>query len=92
MKTIWKYELNPGNPYVIGMPEGAEILTVQVQNNVPCIWAKVDTEAELEERIFYVFATGQEIDLDGQDVYLAYIGTFQLNGGSLVFHVFELEP
>lgn len=90
MKTIWKYKLTLNSPYIIGMPEGAEILTVQVQNGNPCLWVKVDTEAELEERVFYVFATGQEIDFDGQDIYLTYIGTFQLYDGALVFHVFEI--
>lgn len=90
MKTIWKYPLTTETRCIIGMPEGAEILTIQVQNNVPCVWAEVDTEAELEERVFCFFATGEEIGFDGQEYDYLYVGTVQLYNGASVLHVFEL--
>lgn len=81
MKTIYKYTLNNVG---IEMPIGAEILTVQIQNDKPCIWAMVDPEAEKKVRHFQVFGTGQPIP----EVSMKYIGTYQELGGSLVWHVF----
>ncbi len=86
MKTIWKFEItDSGN---VQMPKGAEILSVQSQNNKPCIWAIVDTASEMEWKYFEVFGTGHDIQCDiGTN--RKYIGTLQLDFGVLVFHVFE---
>jgi len=35
MKTIWKYELDTPGLFGLAMPAGAEILTVQLQEDVP---------------------------------------------------------
>lgn len=70
------------------MPKGAEILTVQTQNGIPCIWALVDIEAEKEPRVFDIFGTGHPVTFD-MGVERKYINTFQLKGGALVFHLFE---
>ena len=69
------------------MPKGAEILCVQMQNNIPCIWAKVETENDNELRFIEVFGTGHRIDGNTER---KYIGTFQNPVGNIVFHVFEL--
>lgn len=45
MKTIWKFEL-PDADCKVKMPIGAEIVKVEAQNGVPCMWAIVDTEAK----------------------------------------------
>ena len=82
MKTIWKYDVKPGVT-TISMPEGACILTVQVQSGSPKIWALVDTEWPPADRRIEVFGTGHEMPFGHR----GYIGTFQL--GKLVFHVFE---
>jgi hypothetical protein len=86
-KTIWKFEIGT-NKIIIEMPKGAEILTIQTQYNVPCIWAMVDPNAEKELRHFEIFETGHEIYFD-MGVERKYINSFQLLGGDLVFHVFE---
>jgi hypothetical protein len=87
-KTIHKYQLNTTDNQSLWLPKGAEILTVQTQNDVPCIWALVDTDQHLEERRFEIFGTAHPIQSDiGTD--RKYIGTYQLNGGDLVFHLFE---
>ncbi len=88
MKTIWKYELTASDENDLQMPEGAEVLTVQVQGGLVCIWAIVDDTAPLTSRCFEIFGTGHRIE-DGSGK-RKYVGTFQLQGGSLVFHVFEL--
>lgn len=86
-KRIWKYEINP-NKVIVEMPKGAEILTIQTQNETPCIWALVNPENEKELRHFEVFGTGQNVYCD-MGVERKYINTFQLDNGSLVFHLFE---
>jgi hypothetical protein len=83
MKTIWKFEL-PKQGKIL-MPKGAEILTVQTQNEIPCIWAVVNPDADKEERTFVIYGTGFEFQL----IDYKYIGTFQMHSHGLVFHVFE---
>ena len=49
IRKIWKYQLPfPEEEIVISMPKEAEILCVQMQGNVPCIWVLVDPEAQTE--------------------------------------------
>jgi hypothetical protein len=93
MKTIWKFSTLKGmdfkERFIIKMPKGAEILTVQVdeKNNHPTIWALVDTEADVEYRNFVLVGTGNPI---GTLVDKKYIGTYQYQRGEFVGHIFEL--
>ena len=86
--TIWKFELETTDKQTIEMPVDSEILTVQTQNGEPCLWALVDPAAEKETRTFEVFGTGHTLHYD-MGITKDYIGTYQLNSGALVFHVFE---
>lgn len=88
MKSVWKYVLPVSDVAYVDVPNGSEILTVQVQREQPCVWALVDvSETRMVRRCFMMFATGQPIPdrFDG-----TYVGTYQLESLSLVFHVFEL--
>lgn len=86
MSVIYKYPINLVPSQIIDMPEGARILSVQTQfADRPCIWAFVDICNKLVGRVFYVIATGQSFDSKN----MLYIGTFQLDGGALVFHLYE---
>lgn len=85
MKQIWKYPITP-SVNVIEMPEGAEILCVQIQGETPCIWALVNPNNELESRAFQTFGTGHNV-MTGIG---RYIGTFQIDNGAFVFHTFEI--
>lgn len=85
-KTIWKYEISP-EKVSIEMPKGAEILSVQIQDGNPCIWALVNPKNEPKEKVIEIFRTGHEIPCDG--IVRNFIGTFQMFGGNLVFHLFE---
>lgn len=86
-KQIFKYELGAIDRNIIMLPLGSEILSIQVQRGVPCIWVLVNPENQKEERWFEIFGTGHEISFD---VERKFIGTFQLNEAtSLVFHLFE---
>lgn len=85
MKQIWKYQLTTTDEVSVNMPRGATILSLQVQHGRPCIWALVDPPAPNVTRRFRIFRTGHRIDgLDRQ-----FIGTFQVDNGNSVFHVFE---
>ncbi len=88
MKTIYKYRLSIEEEQTIEMPEGAEVLTVQTQGGVPCVWAKLDHEKPLKVYKFVLIGTGHCIE-DGFEG--KYIGTFQKQGGTLVFHLFLEE-
>jgi hypothetical protein len=89
MKVIWKFTLEVNGEQRVTMPIGARLLTVQVQNDVPCLWAIVDTSnIKPEDHIIKMYGTGHEHkEIDG-----TYLGTFQMMVGSaLVFHVFEMN-
>lgn len=85
MKEIWKFELAPEQ--TIFMPKGAKILCVQTQFNRPVLWAEVNTKNSVEARNFRAYATGQTLPDNHGD----YIGTFQIEGDSLVFHIYEVK-
>lgn len=85
-KEIWKFELEINGEQAVSMPEGAEILSLQVQRGKPCIWVMVDSAARSQEqRWFKTFGTGHPIEY----ALGAFVGTYQLKDGDLVFHVFE---
>lgn len=88
MKTIHKLSLNIRDEQEVLLPEDAEILTVQIQNGIPCIWAIVDTKNDLKHRKIVTIGTGHEISNMGR--FQKYIGTYQYDANNLVFHVFEV--
>lgn len=88
MKRILKYPLeahpSPKSSQTLLMPREVWPLCVQMQEG-PCLWAMGDDEQPLEERTIRVINTGDWIpDADR----LSYVGTYQLQHGLLVFHVF----
>ncbi len=86
--TIWKFPLPaPDDVVTLMMPRGAVVLSVQVQHETPCVWALVDPEAPKVPRRFRWAGTGHPLDLRG---FWKFVGTFQLHGGDLVFHLFDL--
>jgi hypothetical protein len=86
MITIFKYEIG-GTTNVIELPEGAEVLSVELQCDTIFMWAKINTEAKTEIRNFAVFGTGHKMPYD-MGVDYKFIGTVHTTHG-LVFHVFE---
>ena len=85
MKTIWKFPVEITDYQTIEMPANAQILAVQMQGSTPQLWAIVHPEAQVEKRYFRVYGTGHRVDQVGN-----FIGTFQMHGGSLVWHMFEV--
>ena len=89
MKRVFKYPLVIDDVVEVIMPKGAKVLTVQMQHNVPCIWAVVESEeTELESRFFRIAGTGHGIV---DEIVDNYIDTFQMRDGMLVFHLFEIK-
>ena len=84
MTTIYKYQI-PYDFTEVNIPEGAEILSMQLQNGIPCIWAMVDTGQPKIKRKFMIVGTGKELH---PCVLHTFIGTYQVPG--FVFHVFEI--
>ncbi len=85
-QVIWKKALESTDYQIIEIPEHSEILCVQNQNENPCIWFKCqDDEKETETFAFRVIGTGHKFNDHIGD----YVGTFQMHGGALVFHVFK---
>lgn len=77
-----------GTRSTITMPEGAEVLHTAAQNEIPYLWARVNTDARSVERHFRVLMTGQYIpDEEAQQLAGKYIGTFHTTDG-FVGHVF----
>lgn len=87
LACVWKFPINFGlaGGDFIEMPQGAQILTVQLQKGVPCLWAVVNPDAPKELRLFEIVGTGHPMRLGS----MQYVGTFQLYVDELVFHVFE---
>jgi hypothetical protein len=85
VEKIFKYPLKVEDIQMVEMPEGAAVLTIQTQGEIPCLWAKVDPSAPIIKRCFITYGTGHPVN-DGPADH--YVGTYQLRGGKLVFHVF----
>lgn len=84
---IWKFPLKVGSLQTINMPLNAQILHLASQSNQPNLWALVDENAGLECRNFATYGTGHPMpSLD----YGQYVGSYTLDNGEFVFHVFEV--
>lgn len=84
-KQIWKFPLPIDSAVGLMMPIGAEILCVQVQHGAPTLWAIVNPDAGSTQRVFQLVTTGQPFDT----YKMKYVGTFQLQGGAFIGHLFE---
>jgi len=84
-KVIYKYELEISNDQEVHLPKGYEILTVQEQKGIACMWVlHDDTTTRDDMTVITIYGTGHKVpDNPG-----TYVGTFQIHNGQLVFHVF----
>ena len=85
-KVIWKTVLSAVDEQCIRLPEGAMVLTAQVQRGDICLWFLCNPDRQSIPRRIFIVGTG---NLMPYDVPARYIGTVQLEAGALVFHVFE---
>lgn len=79
--TIWKFGLGLQNLNVIEMPPGAQLLDVQLQEGMLCLWAKVQPSEQTVARYIWMAGTGH-VAPPGE-----YIATVQV--GPYVWHFFD---
>jgi hypothetical protein len=85
MKTIWKAVLRPTTfAQEIEVPEGAELLCAREQYEFICVWFRCNPNAQKTQRVVTIVGTGHPAPDGGR-----YLGTASLQGGTLMFHVFE---
>ena len=82
MKTIYKYTLD-SHDCTLQLPKESELLTVQLQNGIPTLWALVNPMTVTEERHICIVGTGWDVEDN-----MKYITTYM--DGYFVWHVFEL--
>ncbi len=87
--VIYKYRLPAEQAAEIEIPSGAHILSLQMQEGVPTIWARVNPNAAPVKRIIYVLPTGLPHD-PFDDQY--YLGTLQFTGGMVLHFFISAEP
>lgn len=88
LMVIWKWTLLQKERQTILMPEGAKILTVQVQDGNPQLWALCQENSDVpkQKREIAIYGTGNPVPEPNG----TYISSFQLEGGAFVFHAFEV--
>jgi len=85
MQRIFKFPVLDQDRFQLEIPEGAEFLSLQTQSGTPQMWFKVDEHAAKQRRRFLVAGTGHYVVPSAH-----FLGTFQLDDGARVFHVFEV--
>jgi hypothetical protein len=85
MIAVWKFPFPVNDALELEMPADSKILSVQVQNDTPCLWALVDSTRERQTRKFRIYGTGHPCFSEVEQ----FIATFQMLDGGLVFHLFE---
>ena len=83
---IWKWKLEATDVQTIAVPAGAKLLDVQVRGGSPNLWSLCDETAPPTPRRIAIYGTGNPMPDEPGD----YIATFQMHGGALVFHAFEV--
>lgn len=97
MRSIYKYDIMKVKDGIIEGPI-TKLLTAQAQHGSIMVWAEIDTEAENVKYQVIPVGTGWSLDMPaGEQCILdthQYIGTVQLAGGGLIFHVYakKLTP
>lgn len=89
MSVIWKYGIPLADAFTLELPRGATLLHVDEQRGTPQLWAMVVPGRDKEKRTFVLLGTGHTSPHSPDS--LKHIGTFQLEGGALVFHLFEVR-
>jgi hypothetical protein len=92
-KKVFKYEVPILTKQELILPKGSEILSLQVINDKPFIYALVNPdETEKETRMLIIVSTGQNINYD-IGIQYKYIGTFNVTDtsplGYFIGHIFE---
>jgi hypothetical protein len=86
-RQIWKFPIAIRDEQSLLMPRGSEILSVQEQKGLICVWALADIDAPFEKRLIRIYGTGHPIEGEPGE----FIATVQTDGGNLMRHIFEVK-
>ena len=87
IRHVFKWALRTGGgPQKLGLYDGYQVLSVQMQGGTLCLWALVDTDAPAVNLDILVIATGHNC----LETFAKYLGTVQ--DGPYVWHVFARIP
>lgn len=84
-RTIWKFPIDLADTITVPMPEGAKVLHVGTQQDwvhPTCLWAEVDPDAPMVDRLFTFRGTGWTLGDVGR-----YVGT--VHNDPFVWHIYE---
>jgi hypothetical protein len=86
MEKIYKFPIQPNHSFRINANFPATPLCVKTIFNIPYVYILINSDVEdVIERKFMVVATGEAFDSEDWE----YLGTFLIDDGSLVFHVYK---
>lgn len=96
-RTIWKFTLPVTDRPQVEMPRGAVILAARIlggesydlmdalSTQEVSVWATVDPSEPMVLRTFCIVGTGRPLPTGP----LTYIATMPMQGGALIWHLFE---
>ncbi len=89
MRTIWKFNTPFKEKFQVVMPIGAKLRFVGLdKDNIPCIWAEVNTMEAEEERFFELIGTGNDMTGD-MGIERKYVGSYRYQNGEFIGHIYE---
>jgi hypothetical protein len=87
MHKVFKYPLEIEDEQLIMLPQDAEPLRIMVQNNIPCLWVRLQTTGDCPTVAWTIITRGTGHPAPSEQE-ATYIDSYMLSGGQLVFHVF----
>lgn len=85
MITIHKFAVAASGVTELKVHNYYTILCIQTQGNAAFIWIEVDTTRPKVDLSLWTYMTGEKQTVCGE-----YLGTFQLDNGSYVGHVYKV--
>jgi hypothetical protein len=87
VKQVWKYQIPFADKWTLkDIPCGSEILTVQQQQGLLCVWVLVPIHIDIPKRNYDIYCRGTGHNIDPMEVG-RYINTIQV-APNLIFHFF----
>jgi len=84
-QQVWKFEIPECDAFNINAPGEIKWLDAQVEHGIPFVWGVVSTDSPPISHVLFLRGTGHPFTGQEGD----HIGSFQLDNGALVFHLFE---
>lgn len=84
-RVVYKYPINLSLDYSVILPQGHKVIRVSTQCDVyATMWVEADSDSPAMSFKFATINTGSEIP-NGY----VYQGTFELNGGDYIGHLYQ---